>query len=64
MAVCSDYWDDVHLVARSPEPKVAVAVLICRDERVLVCRRKSKTCYNHLALPGGFLEFGEYNFFF
>lgn len=56
MAVCAE-WIGSHV--GPPIPRVGVAVLLCRNERVLVGRRKMKTYYDEHALPGGLLEFGE-----
>ncbi len=40
-------------------PSLTVDIIIEREGKILMIRRKGKTFHNYLALPGGFVDYGE-----
>lgn len=42
-----------------PDPKVAVAVLVCDQEKVLLVRRTNEPMRGYWTLPAGFVDAGE-----
>ncbi len=40
-------------------PKLAVDVLVAKDDKILLIKRKHKPFKGRFALPGGFVEYGE-----
>ena len=40
-------------------PGLTVDIILEENNKVLMIRRKGETYHNHLALPGGFVDYGE-----
>ena len=41
------------------KPALTADIIVERDNNILMIKRKSDTFDNHLALPGGFVDYGE-----